>query len=231
MTTESNRDIISETAEEAGKIPSNVFDGNFATTYKPSAANGSFTYRISEPDQRTIRIIQNGKASNADVQAVLYKDGAKQEAAAIGKLNQTINEFAVGKDSQILEVIVTWAEDIPEISIIKTSEKEKAAVNKDALNEAIKKPIDDKWTADSKRAAEEAKAAAEEIAANEYVTQEVVDLAEKSASCRTQKRGCQRRCYCIGKRFEQHESRQRKRRSRGSSCLCRDLFGENLCGI
>ena len=137
----------------------NVFDGNFATTYKPSAANGSFTYRISEPDQRTIRIIQNGKASNADVQAVLYKDGAKQEAAAIGKLNQTINEFAVGKDSQILEVIVTWAEDIPEISIIKTSEKEKAAVNKDALNEAIKKPIDDKWTADSKRAAEEAKAA------------------------------------------------------------------------
>lgn len=180
MTTESNRDIISETAEEAGKIPSNVFDGNFATTYKPSAANGSFTYRISEPDQRTIRIIQNGKASNADVQAVLYKDGAKQEAAAIGKLNQTINEFAVGKDSQILEVIVTWAEDIPEISIIKTSEKEKAAVNKDALNEAIKKPIDDKWTADSKRAAEEAKVAAEEIAANEYVTQEVVDLAEKA---------------------------------------------------
>ena len=180
MTTESNRDIISETAEEAGKIPSNVFDGNFATTYKPSAANGSFTYRISEPDQRTIRIIQNGKASNADVQAVLYKDGAKQEAAAIGKLNQTINEFAVGKDSQILEVIVTWAEDIPEISIIKTSEKEKAAVNKDALNEAIKKPIDDKWTADSKRAAEEAKAAAEEIAANEYVTQEVVDLAAKA---------------------------------------------------
>ena len=54
---------------------------------------------------------------------------------------------------------MTWAEDIPEISIIKTSEKEKAAVNKDALNEAIKKPIDDKWTADSKRAAEEAKAA------------------------------------------------------------------------
>ena len=80
-------------------------------------------------------------------------------------------------------VIVTWAEDIPEISIIKTSEKEKAAVNKDALNEAIKKPIDDKWTADSKRAAEEAKAAAEEIAANEYVTQEVVDLAEKAQMC------------------------------------------------
>ena len=140
MTTESNRDIISE---EAGKIPSNVFDGNFATTYKPSAANGSFTYRISEPDQSTIRIIQNGKASNADVQAVLYKDGAKQEAAAIGKLNQTINEFAVGKDSQILEVIVTWAEDIPEISIIKTSEKEKAAVNKDALNEYVTQEVVD----------------------------------------------------------------------------------------
>ena len=94
MTTESNRDIISETAEEAGKIPSNVFDGNFATTYKPSAANGSFTYRISEPDQRTIRIIQNGKASNADVQAVLYKDGAKTRSSCDRKAEiKTINEF------------------------------------------------------------------------------------------------------------------------------------------
>lgn len=180
MTIESNKDIVSEVTEEAGKIPSNVFDGNFATTYKPSAANGSFTYRISRPDQRTIRIVQNGKVSNADVKAVLYKDGVKQEAVKIGELNQTINEFAVAKDSQILEVVVTWAEDIPEISIIKTSENEKAAVDKNALNEAIKKQINDKWTADSKQAVTEAKATAEEIAANDYATQEVVNLAEKA---------------------------------------------------
>ena len=69
---------------------------------------------------------------------MLYKNGEKQEAVTIGKLNQTINEFAVAKDSQILEIIVTWGKDIPELSIIKTNEKEKAAVNKDALNEAIK---------------------------------------------------------------------------------------------
>ena len=185
----------------------------------------------SEPDQRTIRIIQNGKASNADVQAVLYKDGAKQEAAAIGKLNQTINEFAVGKDSQILEVIVTWAEDIPEISIIKTSEKEKAAVNKDALNEAIKKPIDDKWTADSKRAAEEAKAAAEEIAANEYVTQEVVDLAEKALLAAHKNAVVKGDVTALENALNNMKAGKEKRRSRGSSCLCRDLFGENLCGI
>ena len=233
MTTESNRDIISETAEEAGKIPSNVFDGNFATTYKPSAANGSFTYRISEPDQRTIRIIQNGKASNADVQAVLYKDGAKQEAAAIGKLNQTINEFAVGKDSQILEVIVTWAEDIPEISIIKTSEKEKAAVNKDALNEAIKKPIDDKWTARQQTGGEEAKAAAEEIAANEIRDSGSCRSGRKSASLpHTKNAVCQRRCYCIWKTLLNNMKAGKENvGAEEAPVLCRDLFGENLCGI
>ena len=107
MTTESNRDVVSEVTEEAGKIPSNMFDGDFTTTYKPSAENGSFTYRVSEPNQRTIRIIQNGKVSNATVKAVLYKNGEKQEAVTIGKLNQTINEFAVAKDSQILEIIGT----------------------------------------------------------------------------------------------------------------------------
>ena len=180
MTTESNRDVVSEVTEEAGKIPSNMFDGDFTTTYKPSAENGSFTYRVSEPNQRTIRIIQNGKVSNATVKAVLYKNGEKQEAVTIGKLNQTINEFAVAKDSQILEIIVTWEKDIPELSIIKTNEKEKAAVNKDALNVAIKKPIADNWTADSKQAVKDAKAVVEEIAANEYVTQEVVDMAEKA---------------------------------------------------
>lgn len=180
MTTESNRDIVSDVTEEAGKIPSNVFDGDFTTTYKPSAANGSFTYRVSEPNQRTIRMIQNGKASNATVKAVLYKDGQKQETVEIGKLNQTINEFAVAKDSQILEIIVTWAKDIPELSIIKTNEKEKAAVNKDKLNAAIQKPIEENWTTDSKKAVTDAKAVAEDIAANNYVTQEVVDMAEKA---------------------------------------------------
>lgn len=180
MTTESNRDIVSGVTEEAGKIPSNVFDGDFTTTYKPSAANGSFTYRVSEPNQRTIRVIQNGKASNATVKAVLYKDGQKQEAVKIGKLNQTINEFAVEKDSQILEIIVTWAKDIPELSIIKTNEKEKTAVNKDKLNAAIQKPIEENWTTDSKKAVTDAKAVAEDLAANNYVTQEVVDMAEKA---------------------------------------------------
>ena len=180
MTTESNRDIVSDVTEEAGKIPSNVFDGDFTTTYKPSAANSSFTYRVSEPNQRTIRMIQNGKASNATVKAVLYKDGQKQEAVEIGKLNQTINEFAVAKDSQILEIIVTWAKDIPELSIIKTNEKEKAAVNKDKLNAAIQKPIEENWTTDSKKAVTDAKAVAEDIAANNYVTQEVVNMAEKA---------------------------------------------------
>ncbi len=177
MSTESNRDIVSDIIEEPGQIPSNMFDGDFTTTYKPSAENGSFTYRISEPNQKTIRMIQNGQVSNAVVQAVLYKDGKVQEAVELGKLNQAINEFAVPADSQILEIIVTWKETIPELSIVKTKEKAKAEVNKTALNEALKKSADDKWTADSKAAFDEAKAIAQEIANNNYATQEIVDMA------------------------------------------------------
>ena len=49
MTTESNRDVVSEVTEEAGKIPSNMFDGDFTTTYKPSAEKWFFHI----PCQRT----------------------------------------------------------------------------------------------------------------------------------------------------------------------------------
>src|SRR5699024_6154549 len=61
---EGNRDIVSEDVEEEGKIPSNMLDGNFSTTYKSSAADSSFTYRLSEPEGvASIRLIQIGRAS------------------------------------------------------------------------------------------------------------------------------------------------------------------------
>ena len=108
--------------------------------------------------------------------------------------------------------------------------RKKRLVKKDALNEAIKKPIDDKWTADSKQAAEEAKAAAEEIAANEYVTQEVVDLAEKALLAAHKTRFVKGDVTALENALNNMKA-TKKTSVRGSSCLCRDLFGENLCGI
>ena len=139
ISTESNRDIVSTVIEEKGKVPSNVFEEDYRTVYKPSEANGSFTYRISDLEaKRTIRMIQNGAASDAVVTArIADEDGSNIQRVTLGKLSQAINEFAVASDKRILDVTVTWGENIPEISMIKTSSKAAATVNKSKLDEAI----------------------------------------------------------------------------------------------
>lgn len=182
ISTESNRDIVSTVIEEKGKVPSNVFEEDYRTVYKPSEANGSFTYRISDLDaKKTIRMIQNGAASDAVITArVANEDGSDIQAVTLGKLSQAINEFAVASDKRILDVTVTWGENIPEISMIKTSSKAAATVDKSKLNEAITAAGSSdaaNWTTDSKAAVEKAKAVAEELKTNEYATQDTVDTA------------------------------------------------------
>ncbi len=64
---------------------------------------------------------------------VANEDGSDIQAVTLGKLSQAINEFAVASDKRILEVTVTWGENIPEISMIKTSGKAAATVDKSKL--------------------------------------------------------------------------------------------------
>lgn len=175
ISTESNRDIVSTVIEEKGKVPSNVFEEDYRTVYKPSEANGSFTYRISDLEaKRTIRMIQNGAASDAVVTArIANEDGSNIQRVTLGKLSQAINEFAVASAKRILDVTVTWGENIPEISMIKTSSKAAATVDKTKLDVAIAA----NWTTDSKAAVDKAKAVAEELKTNEYATQDTVDTA------------------------------------------------------
>lgn len=182
ISTESNRDIVSTVIEEKGKVPSNVFEEDYRTVYKPSEANGSFTYRISDLEaKRTIRMIQNGAASDAVVTArIANEDGNNIQRVTLGKLSQAINEFAVVSDKRILDVTVTWGENIPEISMIKTSSKAAATVDKTKLEEAIAATGSSdaaNWTTDSKAAVDKAKAVAEELKTNEYATQDTVDTA------------------------------------------------------
>ena len=182
ISTESNRDIVSTVIEEKGKVPSNVFEEDYRTVYKPSEANGSFTYRISDLEaKRTIRMIQNGAASDAVVTArIANEDGSNIQRVTLGKLSQAINEFAVASAKRILDVTVTWGENIPEISMIKTSSKAAATVDKTKLDEAIAATGSSdaaNWTTDSKAAVDKAKAVAEELKTNEYATQDTVDTA------------------------------------------------------
>ena len=73
---------------------------------------------------------------------MIYKDGQK-ETVELGTLNQVINEFAVEEGARILEIIVEWGEDIPEIAEMKTSEKAKESVDKSALEAALAKEMND----------------------------------------------------------------------------------------
>jgi hyaluronoglucosaminidase len=175
ISAEANRDVVADAVEEKGKIPSNMFDGDFSTTYKSSAADSSFTYRLSEPeDVASIRLIQLGAVSNAEVTAkYIGEDGT----AALGTLNQAINEFVIPEGSTLESITVTWADTVPEIAEISVSTVRQGAADKSELEAALAQPADEAWTTDSIAAYEAAWEVANNIYNNENASQTIVDSA------------------------------------------------------
>ena len=175
ISTEANRDVIADDVEAEGKIPSNMLDGDYATTYKSSAENSSFTYRLSEPeDVASIRLIQIGTASGAEVKAK-YID--EENSVSLGKLNQPINEFLIPVGKTLESITVTWTDKIPEIAEIATSTDRGAAVDKSELKTALEQKAKDGWTTDSKKAYQAAWDVANQIFNNENASQTIVDSA------------------------------------------------------
>lgn len=175
ISTEGNRDIITEDAEEEGKIPSNMLDGDYSTIYKSSAANSSFTYRLSEPESvASVRLIQLGAASNAEVTA---KYIGEENTVSLGKLNQAINEFIIQEGKTLESITVMWNDVIPEIAEIATSTERGADVDKAALGKALKQKADDAWTTDSQENYQAAWDVAKEIYDNKNASQTVIDSA------------------------------------------------------
>ena len=175
ISTEANRDVIAEDIEEEGKIPSNMLDGDYTTTYKSSAEDSSFTYRLSEPEGvASIRLIQTGTASGAEVTA---KYIGEENSVSLGKLNQPINEFLIPEGKTLESITVTWTDKIPEIAEIAASTDRGTAVDKDALEEALEQTAEDAWTTDSKEAYQAAWDVANEIFNNENASQTIVDSA------------------------------------------------------
>ena len=175
ISTEANRDVIADDIEEEGKIPSNMLDGDYTTTYKSSAEDSSFTYRLSEPEGvASIRLIQTGTASGAEVTA---KYIGEEDSVSLGKLNQPINEFLIPEDKTLESITVTWTDKIPEIAEIAASTDRGTAVDKDALEEALGQKAEDAWTTDSKEAYKAAWDVANEIFNNKNASQTIVDSA------------------------------------------------------
>ena len=176
---ESNRDIISEAIEEPGKIPSNMIDKDYSTSYKSTAANSSFTYYVSQPvDLRTVRIVQSGTISNAKVIAHVYSEGTVKEIN-LGSLNQTISEFVIPEGVMFKDIQVSWQDSIPEIleiAMYKTAED--ATDAKADLKALLDENIDtSNWTLDSLQNYQNAYIAAKEIYENEYASKFTVETA------------------------------------------------------
>ena len=181
---EQSRQIVSEAIEEAGKLPSNMRDGSYGTTYKSSKKNSSFTWRVLDPTSiASVRLIQIGDISKADVTAT-YLDKSNvtkaSEKVNLGKLNQVIKEFVIPEGKMLETLTVTWKDVIPEIAEIETSSESGGEVNKETLKAELAKAEDDTWTADSKTAYTQAKETAQEIYDNENASQAMVDSAIKA---------------------------------------------------
>lgn len=181
---EQSRQIVSEAIEEVGKLPSNMRDGSYGTTYKSSKKNSSFTWRVLDPTSiASVRLIQIGDISKADVTAT-YLDTSNvtkaSEKVNLGKLNQVINEFVIPEGKMLETLTVTWKDVIPEIAEIETSSERGGEVNKETLKAELAKAEDDTWTADSKTAYTQVKETAQEIYDNENASQAMVDSAIKA---------------------------------------------------
>lgn len=176
ISVEPHKDIVSETIEKAGHHPSLALDGNYNTSYELSKA-GNFDYRISEDDQRRVRIVQLGKPSNAQVKAVVLSEGNLSEIV-LGNLNQTINEFALDSTKEIVEVKISSGEQATSILEITTSKTPLENTNKEPLRQYLlqERPYDS-WTKNSQLAYDNAKSIADSILNNPYVDQNIVDSA------------------------------------------------------
>ena len=184
ISSEQSRQVVSEAIEEAGKIPSNMRDGSYGTTYKSSKKNRSFTWRVLDPTEvASVRLIQIGDISKAEVTATyLDKENVTKESKEVklGKLNQVINEFIIPEGKMLETLTVSWKDVIPEIAEIETSSERGGEVNKDALKTELEKTEDETWTADSKTAYAQAKEVAQEIYDNKNASQAMVESAIKT---------------------------------------------------
>lgn len=179
ISTESNKDIISDDIEVEGKIPSNMIDKDYTTSYQSSAKNSSFTYYVSEPvGKRTIRIVQSGQASGAKVVATVYEDD-KEKEIELCSLNQIISEFVIPEDMTIKEIKVSWEENIPEILEIALYETVSDSTEAKAkLDELLADKQDTSaWTTSSAEKYNEAYATALETSLNAYASKDSLEMA------------------------------------------------------
>ena len=189
---------FSGTLEEKGHQPSLMLDRDFNTTYRPSEANGSMTYKVSDGEGiRSFRIIQSGEASKASVTAEMYNEKTGQVVQeSMGTLAQAVNEFVVKEGHTLLGITFEWKEKIPDIAEILLLEQEAEPADTEALKELLSKKPEayESWTTSSKEAYDTLAELAQAVADSTGISKETVDSiiaslkkAEESGALRADK--------------------------------------------
>lgn len=152
-------------------------DGSLATAFVPAKDTGSLVYTVSENnDYNVIKFVQGADAISNAVVSVRFN--GEKNFTELGKLSQTVNEFAVPSDKIILDIKLAWNGTTPAINEMVRVKGEYAAVNKDALNALLTETVDtSKWTTSSKAAYDKAIATGNEVKDNAYASQATIDTA------------------------------------------------------
>lgn len=179
ISVEPHKDIISNSLEEKGHYPSLALDQNYETYYKLSKKD-AFIYRISDANQRSVRIVQLGQTSFANVIATVLENGQLSEKK-LGVLGQTINEFSLTNSQQLVEIKIEFNDQISNIVEIVTGEQALSAVDKSELKKYLdmEQPYDN-WTKNSQDEYNKAKKVAQSVFDNENVNQVSIDQALSS---------------------------------------------------
>lgn len=176
---EPHKDIISNSIEEKGHYPSLALDQNYETYYKLSQKD-SFVYRISDANQRSVRIVQLGQTSFANVKATILENGQLSEKN-LGVLGQTINEYSLTESQQLVEIKIEFTNQVSNIVEIVTGEQVLSTVDKSELKKYLdmEQPYDS-WTKNSQDEYDKAKKVAQSVFDNENVNQVTIDQALSS---------------------------------------------------
>ncbi len=138
--TENNPSFASNTIEARGFAPSNMFDGDLTTSYKPTDAKaGYISYKLSENlGVKKLNIVQSGTPSHAKVMG-LVGDGDKKEWVQLGALDTAFTEIYLPFWDNLFEVKFEWEENqAPQISEIILLTDKKYGTDHTALDEFIK---------------------------------------------------------------------------------------------
>ena len=152
-------------------------DKNLATMYVPTKADSELIYHISEEESlNTVKIIQRGNSGAAvSVRTLSSPDTWKE----LGTLDDTICVLSAGNDT-ILDVKITWEENIPNIvDILVSSEEvtEPTEPDKTALQNAVaeaEKKQEAEYTEDSWSDFSKALADAKAVLADKNATEKSI---------------------------------------------------------